>query len=108
MRFTGVDDLTKDQIALLRNGPPTTRVGWERLSFIATVAQEVLADPSVGRDNFSMQALVDKAKGKTSARSNLAIGTPYGYFAHSIDLMNFVWPQRADKFYTGPIEDRRY
>ena len=107
MRFKKVEDLTKDQIVLLKKGPPAKRPSREMFRYVATLALEVLADPLVGREKFSMQAIVDKANSKKSKRARISVGVPYNYFANPVDLMEFVWPDRADKFFTGTIEDRR-
>ena len=101
MEFTKVEDLSEAQLALLKKlkkGPPTYLKGWETLSIIATTAQEVLSDPMVGRDKFTMQAVIDRISGGHPTGREMPVGTIYRYFKNRLDLLDFVWPDRRDTF----------
>lgn len=60
------------------------------LTKLKEAAQEVLADPTIGRDRFTTKMVADLA--------GVSIGTFYRYFQNRVEILDAIWPDRRDSY----------
>lgn len=108
MKIRTTKELNEIQISALQRTPTQDR-SWEKLSIIATAAEEVLADPRYGRENFTLPIVVAHINEDWRSRGldkPASIGVIYRYFSDPIDLMDFVWWWRRDTLYK-PLDPKK-
>jgi AcrR family transcriptional regulator len=80
--------------ASARRRRPSQRRSEATVARIEAAARQVLA--TIGRDRFTTA--------QVAVEAGVSIGSVYTYFVDKVDILDQVWPERADTF-LSPVED---